>query len=46
MTRIVNNKRYDPYKDFKFPVKFEGTYVAGVRKAVPNSTREDLGFSD
>ena len=46
MSRTANKTRYDPYKDFKFPVKFEGTYLAGVRKAVPNATRDDLGFSE
>jgi phage tail-like protein len=28
----VNPKRFDPYKNFKFPVKWDGRYVAGVSK--------------
>jgi phage tail-like protein len=28
----VNNKRYDPYKNFKFRVKWDGNYVAGISK--------------
>ncbi|MDX2032419.1 MAG: phage tail protein [Blastocatellia bacterium] len=28
----VNTKRFDPYKNFKFRVKFDGRYVAGVSK--------------
>jgi phage tail-like protein len=28
----VNAKRFDPYKNFKFRVKWEGKYVAGVSK--------------
>jgi phage tail-like protein len=29
---IVNPKRFDPYKNFKFRVKWDGRYVAGVSK--------------
>jgi phage tail-like protein len=29
---IVNPHRFDPYKDFKFRVKWDGRYVAGVSK--------------
>ncbi len=29
----VNPKRFDPYKNFKFRVKWDGRYVAGVCKA-------------
>ena len=29
----VNTKRFDPYKNFKFRVKWDGRYVAGVSKA-------------
>jgi len=29
----VNATRYDPYKNFKFRVKWDGRYVAGVSKA-------------
>jgi phage tail-like protein len=28
----VNPKRFDPYKNFKFRVKWDGRYVAGVSK--------------
>jgi phage tail-like protein len=28
----VNAKRYDPYKNFKFRVKWDGRYVAGISK--------------
>jgi len=28
----VNASRFDPYKNFKFRVKWDGTYVAGVSK--------------
>ena len=28
----VNSYRYDPYKNFKFRVKWDGVYVAGVSK--------------
>ena len=28
----VNTTRYDPYKTFKFRVKWDGKYVAGVSK--------------
>src|SRR5438552_7864348 len=38
--------RFDPYKNFKFRVKFEGRYVAGVSKAIPAATRADLEVSD
>jgi phage tail-like protein len=29
---IVNPNRHDPYKDFKFRVKWDGRYVAGVSR--------------
>src|SRR5215470_7484020 len=29
----VNAQRFDPYKNFKFRVKWDGRYVAGVSKA-------------
>ena len=29
---IVNARRFDPYKNFKFRVKWDGRYVAGVSK--------------
>src|SRR5436190_23836897 len=28
----VNAQRFDPYKNFKFRVKWEGKYVAGISK--------------
>lgn len=28
----VNSKRFDPYKNFKFRVKWDGRYVAGISK--------------
>ena len=28
----VNTKRFDPYKNFKFRIKWDGRYVAGVSK--------------
>lgn len=31
----VNPSRFDPYKNFKFRVKWDGRYVAGVSKASP-----------
>jgi phage tail-like protein len=31
----VNPQRFDPYKDFKFRVKWEGRYVAGISKVSP-----------
>lgn len=30
---IVNARRFDPYKNFKFRVKWDGRYVAGISKA-------------
>ena len=29
---VVNSQRFDPYKNFKFRVKWDGRYVAGVSK--------------
>ncbi|HMH20132.1 MAG TPA: phage tail protein [Puia sp.] len=29
---VVNAYRYDPYKNFKFRIKWDGKYVAGVSK--------------
>jgi phage tail-like protein len=34
----VNTTRYDPYKGFKFRIKWDGRYVAGISK-VSNLTR-------
>ena len=30
-----NSSRFDPYKNFRFRIKWEGRYVAGVSKASP-----------
>ncbi|MFM2380989.1 MAG: hypothetical protein RLZZ143_3572 [Cyanobacteriota bacterium] len=30
----VNTYRYDPYKNFRFRVKWDNTYVAGVNTVV------------
>ncbi|MHC1767297.1 MAG: phage tail protein [Verrucomicrobiia bacterium] len=32
---IVNSQRFDPYSPFKFRVKWDGRYVAGINKAGP-----------
>ena len=32
---VVNSSRFDPYKNFKFRIKWEGKYVAGVSKISP-----------
>ncbi len=29
---VVNSHRYDPYKNYKFRVKWDGRYVAGISK--------------
>ena len=29
---VVNPRRFDPYKDFRFKVKWDGRYVAGISK--------------
>ncbi len=31
----VNTQRFDPYKNFKFKVKWDGRYVAGISKVSP-----------
>ena len=35
----VNACRFDPYKNFKFRLKWDGSYVAGVSKASVSSAR-------
>jgi phage tail-like protein len=37
----VNPTRFDPYKNFKFRIKWDGKYVAGLRKmtALKRTTR-------
>ena len=32
---VVNASRFDPYKNFKFRVKWDGKYVAGISKVSP-----------
>jgi phage tail-like protein len=32
---VVNTSRFDPYKNFKFRVKWDGRYVAGISKVSP-----------
>ncbi len=32
---VVNAQRFDPYKNFKFRLKWDGKYVAGVSKCSP-----------
>jgi len=32
---VVNPQRFDPYKNFKFRVKWDGRYVAGVSRVSP-----------
>ena len=45
----VNAERFDPYKNFKFRVKWDGKYVAGVSKVEhreggdPSSSRKSPG---
>ncbi len=46
MSGSKNKSRFDPYKNFKFRVTFDGKPVNGVRKAIPKATRSDLGFSN
>lgn len=29
---VVNPRRFDPYKDFRFKIKIDGVYVAGISK--------------
>ncbi|MEI6340900.1 MAG: phage tail protein [Verrucomicrobiota bacterium] len=43
----VNTQRYDPYKNFKFRVKWDGRYVAGISKvsALKRST-EVISYRD
>jgi phage tail-like protein len=31
----VNSQRFDPYKNFKFRVKWDGAYVAGISRVSP-----------
>jgi phage tail-like protein len=43
----VNALRFDPYKNFKFRVKWDGVYVAGISKVSPlKRTTEVVKFRD
>jgi hypothetical protein len=37
----VNAQRFDPYKNFKFRVKWDGKYVADVSKVSPLKRCDD-----
>lgn len=44
---VVNANRFDPYKGFKFRVKWDGRYVAGVsRISALRRTTEVVAFRD
>jgi phage tail-like protein len=38
----VNPQRFDPYKNFKFRIKWDGRYVAGVSKVSPLKRTTEL----
>jgi phage tail-like protein len=38
----VNPQRFDPYKNFKFRVKWDGRYVAGVSRVTPLRRRTQV----
>jgi phage tail-like protein len=38
----VNPQRFDPYKNFKFRVKWDGRYVAGVSRVSPFIRRTEV----
>src|ERR687898_1123651 len=38
----VNPHRFDPYKNFKFRVKWDGRYVAGVSRVTPLRRRTQV----
>jgi phage tail-like protein len=38
----VNKRRFDPYKSFKFRVKWDGRYVAGVSRISPLKRTTDI----
>ena len=43
----VNTNRFDPYKNFKFRVKWDGRYVAGISKvSALKRTTEVIEFRD
>jgi phage tail-like protein len=39
---VVNPGRFDPYKNFKFRVKWDGRYVAGITKVGPLRRETDV----
>jgi len=41
----VNSTRFDPYKNFKFRVKWDGKYVAGVSYVDPSTSRKSPGLT-
>lgn len=44
---VVNPKRYDPYKNFKFHIRFDGRLVAGVSKVTAlKQTTEAVSFRE
>ena len=42
----VNAKRFNPYKNFKFRVKWDGKYVAGVSKVSPLRSAEAIEYRE
>lgn len=43
----VNPHRFDPYKNFKFRVRWDGRFIAGVSKvSALKRTTESVGFRD
>ena len=38
----VNAQRFDPYKSFKFRVKWDGKYVAGISQVSPLVRRTEV----
>lgn len=38
----VNSQRFDPYKNFKFRVKWDGRYVAGISRVSPLIRRTEV----
>jgi phage tail-like protein len=43
----VNTHRFDPYKNFKFRIKWDGKYVAGITKMSPlKSTMEPITWRE
>ena len=44
---VVNPKRFDPYKSFKFQIRFDGRIVAGISKVTPlKQTTEPVSFRE